>query len=153
MTTETRKILLEFDEKGRYETPSNFDYKELVNQVAILSNDLQQHFGLTFKINDQVQDASFYCDIQIPHELVLKPRPNMGYSIRISNFGRLANISAEERYSAESILTIKKFLERHNFIYLSDDELEHEYDGQFEEFKKILGGEVPSWQLRYFNYL
>lgn len=153
MNIETRNILLEFDEQGRFETPSKFDYETLVNRVAKMANSLKQHFGLTFKIDNQVQDASFYCDIRIPHKLVLKPRPNLGYSVRISNFGGLATINFEEEYSTETISTFKEILERNDFIYISYDELDHDYDGQFEKFKEILGGEVPTWQIRYFDYL
>lgn len=153
MNTETRNILLEFDEQGRFETPSKFDYETLVNRVAKMANDLKQHFGLTFKIDNQVQDASFYCDIRIPHKLVLKPRPTLGYSVRISNFGGLATINFEEEYSTETISTFKEILERHDFIYISYDKLDNDYDGQFENFKEILGGEVPTWQIRYFDYL
>ncbi|TPE42098.1 hypothetical protein [Pontibacter mangrovi] len=145
MKTETRNILLEFDEQDRFETPSKFDYETLVNRVAKMTNELEQYFGLTFKIDNQVQDASFYCDIRIPHELVLKPRPNLGYSVRISNFGGLATINFEEEYSAETISTIKEILERHTFIYVSYDDLDKEYDGQFED--------IPTWQIRYFDYL
>lgn len=153
MKVETRNILLEFDEKGRFETPSKFDYKTLVNRVDRVTADLEQNFGLTFKIDNQVQDASFYCDIRIPRELVLKPRPNLGCSVRISNFGGLATINFEEEYSAKIISTIKEILERHDFIYISSDDLDQEYDGQFEEFKKNLGGDLPTWQIRYFDYL
>jgi hypothetical protein len=148
MNTETRNILQEFDEQGRFETPSKFDYETLVNRVDKIANDPEQHFGLTFKIDNQVQDASFHCNIRIPHELVLKPRPNLGSSVRISNFGGLATINFEEEYSGETISTIKEIIERHDFIYVSYDELDQEYDGQFEEFKKILDGEVPTWQIR-----
>lgn len=153
MKTETRNILLEFDEQGRFETPSKFDYETLVNRVARTANDLEQCFGLTFIIDNQVQDASFYCDIRIPQELVLKPSPNLGYSVRISNFGGLATIIFEKEYSTETISTIKEILGRHDFNYVSHDELDQKYDGQFEEFKKILGGELPTWQIRYFDYL
>ena len=153
MKVETRNILLEFDEQGRFETPSKFDYETLVNRVARITTDLEENFGLTFKIDNQVQDASFYCDIRIPRELVLKPRPNLGYSVRISNFGGLATINFEEEYSAKTISTIKEILNRHDFIYICCDDLDQEYDGQFEEFKKILGGDIPTWQIRYFDYL
>ena len=153
MDTKTKHILLKFDEQDRYETPSKFDYRTLVNRVNELVKDFEKHFDLTFKMDNQVQDASFYCDIKIPQELVLKPRPNLGYSVRISNFGGLATINFEEEYSTETISALKKILRRHDFIFVSIDDLDQEYDGQFEEFKKILGGEKPTWQIRYFDYL
>ena len=62
-------------------------------------------------------------------------------------------INFQEEYSNETISTIKNILGRHDFIFISGDDLNQEYDGQFEEFKNILGGERPTWQIRYFDYL
>lgn len=153
MNIETKDILLKFDEQDCYERPSKFDYKALVDRVNELARDLDKHFKLIFKIDNQVQDASFYCDIRIPKELVIRPRPNLGYSVRISNFGGLATINFEEEYSTETNSTIKNILRRHDFNFVSSDDLSQEYDGQFEEFNIILGGERPTWQIRYFDYL
>jgi len=153
MDTKTKDILLKFDEQGRYETPSKFDYKRLLNRVTDLAKDLESHFRLIFAIDNQVQDASFYGDIKIPQDLVIRPRPEVGYSIRISNFGRLATINFQEEYSDKANLAIKEILRRHDFIFISAEDLDQEYDGQFEEFKKILAGESPTWQIRYFDYM
>jgi hypothetical protein len=153
MKTETKDILLKFDEQDCYETPSKFDYKALVNRINELVKDLEKHFELIFPVENQIQDASFYCDIKIPQELIMKARPNLGYSVRISNFGGLATINFEEEYSTETNSTIKNILGRHEFNFVSGDDLDQEYDGLFEEFKGILGGEVPTWQIRYFDYL
>lgn len=153
MKTKTKDILLKFDEPNRYEEPSDFSYKELANQVFKMVDNLNEVFKLTLIIDIQVQDASFYCDIKIPNELVVDPKPNIGYSIRISNFGKLATINFQEEYSNEIILVIKKILEQHAFIFISTDELDEKYDGQFEDFKIILGEELPTWRTRYFDYL
>lgn len=149
----TKKILLKFDEVKRYETPSNFDYEALWSRVLILAKDLQSLFGLEFKIDNQVQDASFFGDIIIPHDLVINPEPNYLYSIRISNFGSLATLTFDESYSNTIKDKIIHKLEKHSFIFISSDDLEEEYDGNFLKFNKIIGGEKPSWWIRYFDYL
>jgi hypothetical protein len=153
MTPETKSILLRFDEIGQYETPSKFDYKTLQQRVIKLRDDLQKHFGLDFKIDDQVQDASFYCYIRIPTGLVIKPRKDTGYSISISNFGSLATINFMEEYSEETNSSIKNILKKHEFQFLDADEIDEPYDGRFEEFKKITPDSPPTWYVRYFDFL
>jgi hypothetical protein len=69
MKDSTKEILLRFDEIGQYETPKKFRYKKLKKSIIELSKNLNQRFGFPFKIDDQVQDASFYCDLKIPIEL------------------------------------------------------------------------------------
>lgn len=148
-----KEILLKYDEPGRYESPLNFDDKVLAQNVTKLVNDLERHFKFDFKIDDSVQDASFYCDIELPTGLVLQPLPSIGYAIRISNFGRLATINFEEAYSIQTVSDIKSLLKQHDFVYLNAEEIQETYDGQFEGFKKILGGDIPTWYVRYFDYL
>jgi hypothetical protein len=72
MKTETRQILLEFDEVGRFETPSDFDYDNLILQIEKLKAELESIFNLEFKIDNQIQDASFICDLIIPEKLLIK---------------------------------------------------------------------------------
>lgn len=145
--------MLKFDEQNRFETPSRFDYNTLVNRVNTFVKDLEKQFEVLFKIDDQIQDASFYCDIIIPKELVKIPKPNLGYAIRVSNFGGLVTINFQDEYATETLLTIQNILEQHNFIFIGGDDLDEEYDGQFQEFKNLLGGEIPTWYIRYFDYL
>ncbi len=153
MNHDIKNILLDLDEIGCYETPSNFDYRELKSQVTELKKSLDTEFDLTFIIDDQVQDASFFCDIQIPKELVMKMQSGLGYSIRVSNFGRLSTINFEEMYSPQTNSRFKKVLENNGFRNISFGDLDREYDGEFEKFKEILGGTRPNWFHRYFDYL
>jgi hypothetical protein len=153
MDKEIKDILLKFDEKDRYETPLNFNYKGLKSRVMDLSKKLEDSFKLKFNIDDQVQDASFFCDLIIPNGLITNPKPNLGYSIRISNFGELATVTFEDSYPENVRMIIKEVLARQNFIFIPSDNLEEDYDGSFEKFNGILGGSKPTWWVRYFDYL
>ncbi len=153
MNKSTKEILLRFDEIGRYETPNQFDYTDLKRRVVELSKNLQQQFGHLFKIDDQVQDASFFCDLIIPIQLVVNPQSNIGYSIRISNFGNLATINFREEYTQEVSNVIIEQLEKEGFLFVDADELDIDYDGKFDDFKKITPDYELSWYIRYFDYL
>jgi hypothetical protein len=149
----TKDILLKFDEQDRYETPSDFRYEKLKSQVESFSKDLENNFGLNFKIDNHVQDASFYGDVIIPHELITEPKSNYLYSIRISNFGGLATLTSSDVYSDSVKAKIKDSLAKHNFTYIESDILQEDYDGSFDKFYEIPGGQKPSWWIRYFDYL
>ena len=153
MNKETKSALLQFDERGRFETPSEFNHAKLKNRVIKLTEDLRTHFGFGFRIDDQVQDASFYGDILIPVELIKEPKQDVGYSIRISNYGSFATINFQDEYSVQTNSDIRDILRKHDFLFLDSAQLDEVYDGQFEEFKKILGGVLPTWYIRYFDYL
>lgn len=153
MDKHTKDILLKFDEVNRYETPSNFDYDQLKSHVADLVHKLEGIFNLEFVIDDQIQDASFFCDIRIPTALLATPKTNTGYSIRISNFGSLATLTFDEEYPEDVKRKLKDTLARKNFVFIQSDDLEEVYDGAFTKFYEILGRPRPSWRTRYFDYL
>jgi hypothetical protein len=153
MNPETRKLLLNFDEDGCWETPSNFDYKKLRSEVLKLIDELEKTFDLSFILDDQVQDASFFADIRIPHELVNNPRTNLGYSIRISNFGNLSTINFQEEYNQSTTNQLIEILERTGFSYVNSDDLDCDYDGSFEQFRKSQDEYSSSWYIRYFDYI
>ena len=153
MAQETQKLLLDIDEDGRWETASNFDYGKLQTQVLDLINELGRTFNLNFILDDQVQDASFFADIKIPHELVINPRTDIGYSIRISNYGNLSTINFHEEYSESTTNTFIDTLERSGFVYVNADELDVDYNGTFEKFQNSQSGAKPSWYIRFFDYL
>jgi hypothetical protein len=153
MEKQVKDILLKFDEQGRYETPSNFNYDDLESRVSDLVSDFENVFKSKFAIDDQIQDASFFCDVRIPHELVIKPIATIWYAIRISNFGGLATMTFDEEYSEDVKATIREVLAKRNFVFIKSADLEENYDGSFEKFYEILGESKPSWWTRYFDYL
>lgn len=144
-----KNILLQHDEYGCYETPSVFNYDFLMSEVNSLCFKLENEFGLDFKINDQVQDASFICDIKIPKELVIKYLPDIGYSIRVSNYGKLVTINFKEKYSEEVLQKLVDIITQSEFVYISTDDLEEGYDGSFPEAVES----SSNWYTRYFGYL
>ena len=149
----TNRALREYDEVGRYETPSKFDYDGLMQKVIKLKVELEELFNVDFQIDDQVQDASFLCDLRIPKELIPELDPSLEYSIRISNFGQLATINFQAELGESTLKRMLESLEKHDFEFISTDELDSIYDGQFEEFKKIGGDRGSTWYMRYFDYL
>lgn len=149
MNPETKNLLLKHDEIGCWETPTNFDYDKLRAQVIKLVNELETTFDLKFALDDQVQDASFFADIRIPHELVNTPRTDLGYSLRISNFGNLSTINFLDEYSEATTNKMIEALERSGFLYVNADELDTDYDGIFEQFRNS----QASWFDRYFDYI
>jgi len=153
MDKQIKEILLKFDETDSYEIPSNFNYDQLKLRVVDLVSKLENVFELKFTIDNQVQDASFFCDVRIPLDLVTRPRPNLGYSIRISNFGGLVTLTFDEEYPGNVKEIIKNILREMNFVFIHSDDLEEVYDGSFDKFNEILGGSKPSWWIRYFDYL
>lgn len=153
MTPETKRLLLKFDERGRWETPSNFNHQQLRTKVFELIDELEQNFKIKFKLDDQIQDASFFADIRIPHELVNNPRTDIGYSIRISNFGNLSTINFQEEYSESTTNKFIEVLERTGFSYVNSDDLDYDYDGTFEQFRTSQGEHSSTWFIRYFDYI
>jgi hypothetical protein len=72
---------------------------------------------------------------------------------RVSGFGNLATINVEEEYSQEITKGIVEQLNNDGFTYVSDIELDKNYDGGFHDFKKITPDYPSTWYTRYFNYL
>lgn len=153
MDPSTKEILLKFDEVGAYETPRSFNYNRLKRKVLDLQSSLAKRFKAAFQLDDQVQDASFHCDLMIPTELVASPNPHIGYSIRISNFGDLATLNFQEEITPEAQQDIISHLGQSGFVFIHYDDLEEPYDGSFDEFRKNVFADRPSWYTRYFDYL
>jgi hypothetical protein len=153
MTPRTKEILLKNDAVGGYERPPKFKRKVLKAQVLQLVAALQEHFKVAFTIDDQVQDASFFWDIMIPKELAIHPHTDLGYAIRISNFGRLATVTFQEEYSEATYLAFQNLIAQNGFEFLDAWELEDPYDGQWNDFKVVVGSRIGTWFHRFFDYL
>lgn len=153
MNKRIHDILLQYDEWGRYEFPSDFDAGSLSQKVLLLKQELDKTFSTNFLIDDQIQDASFFCDIKIPEFLIEDFRNNLNYSIRISNFGYLSTINFEEEIIQEVVAIIKVTLLKLDFTYISSDYLDIAYDGKFEAFKNISNHTKATWYTRYFDWL
>lgn len=152
--TNVRDILLQFDEVGSYEGSKTIDYVELRKSIGRLVERLNARFATRFVLDDQVQDASFQCDIELPSTLLLPHPSYVKGTIRISSFGKLASICFEELISADHAIAVKDELGKEGFIYVPADALDIEYDGQFEEFKQLYGGrQKATWWIRYFDYI
>lgn len=148
-----KSVLLKFDEIGRHETPSTFNYSALVAQTGKLKARLEELFGHQLILDDQVQDASHYCDILIPSQFIATCFSNQLYAIRISNFGRLATIIRENHYLEGIESTIVQALSENGFLLLKAEDLDKEYDGVFTKFHHLSSEWKVTWRTRYFDYL
>ncbi|QEE51138.1 hypothetical protein FUA48_16615 [Flavobacterium alkalisoli] len=153
MDNQVHDILLNFDEKGKYEHPSYFNYHTLYKKVTSLKKDLDCFFNIDFIVDNQIQDASFFCDLKIPKQLIENYKNELGYSIRISNFGKLVTINFEEELINEMADRIKRILKKSGFTYISYNHLDTIYDGSFEDFKNVYTNYKPTWYTRYFDYI
>ncbi|AWM14976.1 hypothetical protein DI487_14700 [Flavobacterium sediminis] len=153
MKIETKQILLEFDEVGSFETPTDFDYNDLIFQIENLKLELEAIFNSEFKIDDQIQDASFICDLIIPNKLLIELVANYQHSIRFSNFGKLVTINGIENINSDNLETLRKLLKNHKFLFIEPNEIDADYDGKFDSFKTIYGERASTWFERYFDYL
>lgn len=153
MKIETKQILFKFDEVGGFETPTNFDYDNLILQIEKLKVELETIFSCEFKINDQIQDASFICDLIIPNKFLIEVVNGYTYSIRFSNFGKLATINGIHNLNSNVLKILLRTLKQNKFIFLEPNEIDTSYDGKFESFKSIQTDRTPTWFERYFDYL
>lgn len=162
MNSKLRDTLLQFDEVGAWEGPSSFDYDELRGGVERLHRVLNRRFGSEFRLDDQIQDASFQVDLKLPKELYDEPSPSsmnrrygivadINCAVRISNFGRLSTICFEEQCKEGVANGIRECLSAEGFIYVPAHELDVPYDGLFEDFKG--DGSYSTWWIRDFDYI
>ena len=54
------------------------------------------------------------------------------YTIRFSNFGKLATINGIENLNTKNLEIIKTELKNYDFIFLEPNEIDFDYDGKFE---------------------
>lgn len=145
-----RKLLIEADEPGCYEFPSNFDYDSLERSARIVETEIFKKLGEKTKFEGAAhnQDASFSIAIIFEGRQTLDNGMICQPSIRFSNFGRLASISSPIPFSESDYRTIVDIVEAAGFHYIPDDALDSPYDG-------IMAGDksLPTWWVRYFDWL
>jgi hypothetical protein len=150
MSPETRKLLEQFDEPGAYEFPSGFDYSDLERRAKLVYEDIK-NLGIRVGFEGAVynQDASFSIAILL-HDYERKEATALIQpTIRFSNFGNLATLTWIDQIPETSAEGIRASLGRHGFTYVSEAELDCEYDGIMVERKDVF----RTWWIRYFDWL
>ena len=150
MDSALHDLLVCCDVRGAWESPPGADWRRSVDEVRRLQPRLEEALGIDLRLDDGVQDASFFADLG---QLVQQNYPNgviaLSYEIcfRFSWFSRLYTIhgNAWERLMNERALAVA---DAAGFVYVPEVALHLPYDGVNEPFEPGL-----TWWTRYFDYL
>lgn len=133
-----------------YEYPPDFSWETEMKRVKGLVWRLEAILGVILKVDDQVQDASYFAEIYHRHLEREKNQWNTSICFLFSSFGGLfTHWSNSERYRPDDthIEEAVEYIESQGFVFVSGDVLELEYDGLAE------GLHGYTWHARYFSYL
>jgi hypothetical protein len=143
------EYLQSFDSPNEWETPTDFDYLKELYEVRNLGPTLSQICGYPLRLDDQVQDASYFTE-WFALEPEPRPMPNSSamswiriIGIRFSAFGRMYTISFGSDLYPVSEATRERvidFLAASSYVYVPDSIL-------------ALPGRSFDWQIRFFDYL
>lgn len=149
MKTETKKLLLLYDENQAWEYPTQLDSAEIETRARKVHAELRDHFGnLGFEDWKDNQDASFGLAIIFkPFEKTTSLAIQQPV-IRFSNFGNLATFILEDLLPENARQIIVESLFRNGFIFIDAKELDEPYDGVMSPNKTI-----TTWWIRYFDWL
>lgn len=144
------KLLLSSDVEGSWEHPPNAKWKLAIAGVKRLKPQIEAALGFELRLDQDVQDASFFADLG----LLVEQRDPAGvvhlcYEIcfRFSWFSKLYTVYGntwESRMTKEAGL----LLERAGFTYVPKEALAEPYDGVNTPYEPGL-----TWWVRYFDYL
>ena len=149
MKPETRRILLDADEQGQYETPKSFDTKAIEKRArAVHAEIVSAGYEAGFEDWVHNQDASFGLAITIDS---FKERTNgivCVPTIRFSNFGNLASLTWQDRVDDQFLTVAIAALTSQRFTFIREAELTEPYDGI-----NAPDDAFPTWWVRYFDWL
>ena len=149
MKPSTRELLERYDEFGAYEFHSAFRYPETEARAKEVARQLEANgYRITFEGAVYNQDASFSVALLLHNyeksvsQLLYQP------CVRFSNFGNLVSITWSRQVPESDLAGIIRELEKCGFIYISELELDCDYDGIMADKKTFI-----SWWIRYFDWL
>ncbi len=105
MPTLTAQDLATLNPRCEY-SPTGFDYTAAMSQARALFDSVRQSFPEA-RLDDQVQDATYHAGITIGSG-----------EVRLSNFGRLAVITSEEKFTPEVISRLVPLIEAAGYTYV-----------------------------------
>jgi hypothetical protein len=159
MDARIHDLLLQHDSATDVEYPPGFDWKASMAAVKALKPDAERILGQPLKLDDQVQDASFFAELFVFEDgavgsngvttMVIK------IAIRFSTFGKMATVhtnSAASDLGKYPVARLAELLEQHGFHYVPVDSLGERYDGKLKGLDLSVGGE-PTWWYRFFDYM
>src|SRR5262245_44282080 len=137
MNAATREILSQNDSPTDWEYPPGFDWKSSMAAVRELKPHAKQVLGQPMKLDDQVQDASFFAELfvfedgAVSSNLVTALIYKIG--IRFSMFGKMVTVHTNSpdsdlrNYPVQHLATL---LEQRGFQYVDAVALTEPYDGK-----------------------
>lgn len=138
------ELLIRFDDEVNLEYPSNFNYTDSIEKVEKLQQILKDNYKLEFILDKNIQDASYFAQLDIfPNERKEKILIPL-ISISFSNFGNFVSIHGKEIDNYPKDKIIKEI--NNYFRYIPSTVLEFEYTGN----NQVVNGNT--WKCRYFNY-
>lgn len=152
-------ILLQHDSATDVEYPPGFDWQAAMTAVKALKVEAERILGQPLKLDDQVQDASFFAELFVFEEGAVGPNgvTTMVFkiAIRFSTFGKMATIhtnSVASDLGRYPIARLAELLETNGFQYIPAESLGERYDGRLKWLDKSVGGDA-TWWYRFFDYM
>jgi hypothetical protein len=142
------------DSPTDWEHPPGFDWVGSWQAVRRFQTAAESVLGQPLRVDDSVQDASFFGELFVFEEGAVRPNVTtmvFKIAIRFSAFGRMATIytnSAQSDLKRYPVERLAALLEDHGFVYVPAEALAEPYDG--------LTPNMPpdfTWGLRFFDYL
>jgi hypothetical protein len=152
---DTHRILLDNDSTTNWEHPPEFDWAGSMDRVKAFKVDAEQLLGQPLRFFDQVQDASFFAELYVPHERKTShgTEVRMKIAIRFSNFGGMATVWADRSVSDLNEYPVDRLvrqLTEHGFVPVCADALREVYDGKNDT--SWSSARPFTWWLRFFEY-
>jgi hypothetical protein len=155
MDMRTLTILLKNDSATDVEYPPSFNWQESMAAVKALKPHAEEILGQPLKLDDQVQDASFFAELFVFEEGAVGPNGVTAMvfkiAIRFSTFGKMATVHTNStasdlrRYPVDRLAQL---LEQYGFQYVDAHSLGEPYDGRLKGL-----GSSASWWCRFFDYM
>jgi hypothetical protein len=159
MDARIHNILLQNDSATDVEYPSGFDWQTSMAAVKALKWDAERILGQPLKLDDQVQDASFFTELFVFEDGAIRPNGVTAMvfkiAIRFSAFGKMATIHTNSPTSdlrKYPMTPLAELLEQHDFKYVPAEALAERYDGKLKWLDQSVGGEA-TWWYRFFDYM
>lgn len=152
MDAEKLKLLQLNDDLKDCEYPSGFNHSASMRRVEALKPKLNAIVGKYFKLDENVQDASFFTELAILEPPIYGV--NMYHyvlSIRFSSFGNFFTVwsnSISEKIEDAKINEVIAQTEADGFIYIDAETLGQKYTGKNPHLS-----DLANWWSRYFDYL
>jgi hypothetical protein len=159
MDARIHDILLQSDSATNVECPPGFDWQASMAAVKALKPEAEQILGQSLKLDDQVQDASFFAELCVFEDGAVGPNGVttlvFKIAIRFSTFAKMATIhtnSAASDLGRYPVTRLAELLEKTGFQYIPAESLAERYDGTLQWLDQRVGG-AATWWYRFFDYM